>query len=174
MYSVIRNAGKEDLSAIKELYNYYILNTQAVYDEQPKSEADMENWFTHKMSLNFPVLVLEVDGVFAGYGSFGQFRPFEGFRFCVEHSLYLKNEFKGLGLGVKLLNALIIAAKNKNMRSMVAGIDAANNASIQLHLKVGFEEIGTFKNSGYKNEKWLDLTMLQLQLDVVNDLNEKE
>jgi phosphinothricin acetyltransferase len=159
-----RNAMEADLDRIAEIYNYYILNSNAVYDETEKDFETMENWYKSKQQLNMPVVVAELNGEFAGYGSFSQFRPWEGFRFCVEHSLYVHPNLHGKGVGQGLLKALIGEAKLRNMRTMVAGIDAENHKSVKLHERLGFEMVGVFKNAGYKKGKWLNLAMMQLQL----------
>lgn len=160
----IRLAQLEDLPQISYIYNEAILNSNAVYDENPKSEADMLVWWETKQKFSLPIVVIEQNNQIAGYGSFGQFRPWEGFRFCAEHALYVHPNYRGKGLGKVLLTQLIHLATEKNFKSMIAGIDAANEASIQLHLKMGFEKIGTFKNAGFKKDTWLDLMMFQKQL----------
>jgi L-amino acid N-acyltransferase YncA len=162
----LRLANTTDLPQIRAIYNEAILNSNAVYDEKPKSEADMQLWFDTKQQLGMPIIVIdsELNNEISGYGSFGQFRPWEGFRFCAEHALYVHTKFRGQGLGHVLLEELMRLAKANNFKSMVAGIDSANGISIQLHKKKGFEEVGTFKNAGFKKGMWLDLTMLQKQL----------
>ena len=162
----LRLATTTDLPQIRAIYNEAILHSNAVYDEKPKSEADMQLWFDTKQQLGMPIIVIEseLNNEIAGYGSFGQFRPWEGFRFCAEHALYVHTKFRGQGLGNVLLQELMRLAKDRNFKSMVAGIDSANGISIQLHKNRGFEEVGTFKNAGFKNGMWLDLTMLQKQL----------
>jgi L-amino acid N-acyltransferase len=159
-----RKAISTDLSKIADVYNYYVRTSNAVYDEHEKDEAEIADWYEQKQKKELPVVIAEVNGEFIGYGTFGQFRPWGGFRFCVEHSLYVKEEFKGRGVGKRLLSCLIEEAKQRNMRSMVAGIDSENRGSVHLHALLGFEVIGIFKNAGYKKGMWLDLTMMQLQL----------
>jgi phosphinothricin acetyltransferase len=48
---------------------------------------------------------------------------------------------------------------------MIAGIDAANQASLRLHAKFGFQPVAQFREVGWKFERWLDLTFLQLMLE---------
>jgi L-amino acid N-acyltransferase len=162
---IFRQAVKNDLPTIQKLYNHNVLTSNAVYDETEKSEEAMISWLELKQQQNMPVIIAESNGQFFGYGTFGQFRPWEGFRYCVEHSLYIVEEYKGQGFGKLLLKQLISVARQMKMRSMVAGIDSENKGSLHLHRLLGFEEIGTFRNAGFKNGKWLDLTMLQLQLE---------
>ena len=57
---------------------------------------------------------------------------------------------------------LINAAKNLGMHTIVAGIDASNDASIRLHQSFGFVEVAHFKEVGFKFGRWLDLKFLEL------------
>ena len=64
----------------------------------------------------------------------------------------------------KLLSRLIELAKEQGFHIMIAGVDGSNDGSFEFHKKFGFKEIGTFKEVGYKFDKWLDLRFLQLFL----------
>ena len=92
-----------------------------------------------------------------GYGSFGDFRPFEGYRVTVEHSVYIAKEARGHGAGEALLAALIEEAERMEKHNMIGGIDASNAPSIALHVKFGFEEVGRMPGVGTKFGKPLDL-----------------
>ena len=106
------------------------------------------------------MLAAERDGVI-GYGSFGDFRPFEGYRVTVEHSIYVAKEARGQGAGDALLQALIDEAGRMDKHNMIGGIDASNAASIALHVKFGFEEVGRMPGVGTKFGKPLDLLLMQ-------------
>jgi phosphinothricin acetyltransferase len=80
----------------------------------------------------------------------------------VEHSIYVHKDYQGRGIGKKLLEALITAAKEGGYHTMIAGIDASNQKSCDFHAKFGFVEAGRIKEVGYKFDKWLDLVFMQL------------
>ncbi|WP_234369123.1 GNAT family N-acetyltransferase [Brumimicrobium mesophilum] len=111
-----------------------------------------------------PVIVAESENIVIGYGTFGIFRPFDGFQFSVEHSIYIEKDYRTHGIGKQLLQELIILAKKNGFHTMIAGVDASNNGSIEFHKKFGFKEVGTFKEAGFKFDNWLDLLFLQLLL----------
>ena len=67
-----------------------------------------------------------------------------------------------MGIGKLLIAPLIGAARNLGMHTIIAGIEAANDASIKLHERFGFKEVAHFKEVGWKFERWLDLKFLQL------------
>jgi phosphinothricin acetyltransferase len=101
----------------------------------------------------------------AGYASFGDWRAWDGYRHTVEHSVYVRADRRGDGIGEALMLALIERARTSGKHVMVAAIEAGNAGSIRLHEKLGFERVGHLKEVGAKFGGWLDLAFLQLTLD---------
>jgi phosphinothricin acetyltransferase len=161
--ATIRPATEADLGAILAIYNDAVMKTTAIWNEAPSTLESRQAWFVQRRQAGFPVLVAETDGV-QGYGSFGEFRPFEGYRYTVEHSVYVLDEAQGKGLGKLLLQALIAEARGMGKRVMVGAIDASNYASLALHETMGFEETGRMPGVGEKFGKRLDLVLVQLNL----------
>lgn len=162
--AIIRPATEADLPAILKIYNDAVMKTTAIWNEAPSTLESRRTWFTQRHGAGFPVLVAECDGGVLGYGSFGEFRPFEGYRHTVEHSIYVLDEAQGKGLGRMLLAALIEEARAMGKRVMVGAIDASNYASLALHENMGFEETGRMPGVGEKFGKRLDLVLVQLNL----------
>jgi len=156
----IRPATETDLPAILAIYNDAVENTTAIWNEKPADLANRKAWFAERTGKGFPVLVAERDGVI-GYGSFGDFRPFDGYRVTVEHSVYVAKEARGQGAGEALLAALVAEAKRMQKHNMIGGIDASNAPSIALHVKFGFEEVGRMPGVGEKFGRPLDLVLMQ-------------
>ncbi len=161
---MIRNAELKDIPAILEIFNDAILNTTAIYAYKPVSLEDRTAWFNKKLDDGFPVLVYEIDGVAAGFAAYGTFRAFPAYKYTVEHSVYVHKDFRGRGIASKLIRKLIEIAENSGLATMVAGIDADNEASILLHKKLGFTHSGVIKKAGYKFGRWLDLAFMQYEL----------
>jgi len=157
-----REATIEDLPSILEIYNDAILNTTAVYDYKPHTLEMRKQWFDAKQQQGFPVFVAEEDGVVVGFSSIGPFRAWEAYKYSVENSIYVKEGCRGKGIGKLLLKPLIEAARQLNLHTIIAGIDATNEVSIKLHAQFGFEEVAYFKQVGYKFDRWLDLKFMQL------------
>lgn len=109
-------------------------------------------------------MVAEINGKLAGFGLYGEFRFKDGYKFTVEHSVYVASDFKGKGVGGKLLQSLIGLAKQRGLHTMIGVIDAGNTESIRFHEKYGFKKVGTIKEAGFKFNRWLDSVFMQLIL----------
>ena len=161
---MIRPATPSDLPAITRLLNHYIATSNAVYEEQPWDADKAQAWFDGRLSAGFPVIVYALDGAVVGYGSYGTFRARMGYRFTVEHSLYVEPGHQGKGIGKALMEALIAQAQADGLHCMIGGIDAANRSSVAFHERFGFKQVGTFKEVGRKHGHWLDVCFVQLTL----------
>jgi L-amino acid N-acyltransferase len=172
MEIIIREATENDLPDILEIYNDAILNTTAVYDYKPHTLSMRQKWFAEKITSGIPVLVAQVGHRIAGFASYGQFRAWAAYKYSMEHSVYVHPEFRRQGIAMKLLEELFGLAREKEIRTIIAGIDAENIPSIHLHRNLGFNEVGHFQAVGYKFGKWLDLKFFQLILDNTFQPNE--
>lgn len=162
----IRDANVNDAESIAAIYNDAVLNTTAIWNETVVDTANREKWIADRQGMGYPVLVAVADdGMVLGYASFGDWRAFDGYRHTVEHSVYVNKNRRGAGIGKALMVALIDRARMNGKHVMVAGIEAGNVASIQLHYQLGFVQVGLLKEVGTKFGRWLDLAFLQLQLD---------
>ncbi len=162
----IRDAVADDIGAITAIYNHAVTNTTAIWNETTVDIDNRRAWLIERRRLGYPVLVCEEsNGEVVGYASFGDWRAFEGYRYTVEHSVYVRADQRGKGMGEALMTALIVRAGEIGKHVMVAGIEAGNTGSIRLHEKLGFEHTGTMKQVGTKFGEWLDLAFMQLTLD---------
>ena len=142
-----------------------ILHTTAVYDVDPHTIEQRMRWYEERTAGGYPILVAEENEHVIGFASYGSFRPWQGFRFTVEHAVYVSTQAQGKGVGRQLLEALLEHAKQQGVHVMVAGIDAANHSSIQLHEKLGFVTAGILREVGFKFDRWLDLQFMTKQID---------
>ncbi len=152
-------------SEIQAIFNDAILNTTALWEYAPRSLEDVEAWLRQKQAASFPVFgIVDATDRLVSFGSYGPFRHFPGYKYTVEHSVYVAPSERGRGFGKLTLLALIESARLSEYRTMIAGIDADNEASIRLHRSLGFEHTGTISAAGYKFGRWLDLAFYQLVL----------
>jgi L-amino acid N-acyltransferase YncA len=161
----VRDATESDLPAILDIYNDAVLNTLAIWNENPVDLANRRQWMKDRQGNGYPILVATRDSEILGYASFGDFRPFDGYRFTVEHSLYVHPRHRRQGIGRALMLPLIERARQLGKQVMVGAIEGGNEASIQLHLKLGFEKSGQMREVGFKFDRWLDLVFVQKALN---------
>jgi len=166
----VRDAAAGDIDGIVAIYNDAVLHTTAIWNEKTVDAANRAAWLADRQRVGYPVLVAIDDvGAVAGYASFGDWRAFDGYRHTVEHSVYVRKDCRGAGIGKTLMVALIDRARRIGKHVLVAGIDAKNAGSIEMHKKLGFEEVGLLKEVGSKFGAWLDLSFLQLTIDSRTD-----
>lgn len=158
----VRQANENDLPAMLEIYNDIILNTTAVWHSDPHTIEMRREWYAIKKEQGYPVFVAEENGKLTGFSTIGPFRPWAGYRFTVENSVYVAAGSRGQGIANLLMQPLIDAAKEMSLHAIVAGIEATNEASIALHNKFGFVEVAHFKEVGFKFNRWMDLKFLEL------------
>jgi len=162
----IRDAEPGDAEGIAAIYNDAVERTTAIWNETRVDGANRRAWLADRQRAGYPVLVaVDDDSGVAGYASFGDWRAWDGYRHTVEHSVYVRADRRGDGIGEALMLALIERARASGKHVMVAAIEAGNAGSIRLHEKLGFERVGHLKEVGAKFGGWLDLAFLQLTLD---------
>ena len=111
-----------------------------------------------------PHIVAERSGVVVGYAYAVPFRKRPAYRYCVKHSIYVRSDQLHVGIGRRLMSALIDACAAAGFRQMIGYIDAANMASLGLHEQFGFRRVGYLPAVGFKFGRWTDTVMLQRSL----------
>lgn len=158
---MIDDATRDDLAQILAIYNEVIRNSTAVYSEEEFTPARGESWFDAKISHGFPMIVARDETGIAGFGTFGEFRAWPCYVHTVEHSVHVRADRRGRGIGRALVVELLARAAAMGKHVMIAGIDADNAVSIGLHHSLGFARVGHFHEVGFKFGRWLDLLFLQ-------------
>ncbi len=162
----IRDAIPADMAGVTAIYNDAVEHTTAIWNDTRIDIANRLAWLADRQRAGYPVLVaVDSGGGILGYASFGDWRAWDGYRHTIEHSVYVRADQRGNGIGKALMLALIDRARGIGKHAMVAGIEAGNTGSIRLHENLGFGQVGHLKEVGTKFGAWLDLVFLQLTLD---------
>jgi L-amino acid N-acyltransferase len=157
----IRDVAEADLPGLLAIYNDVIATSTAIYSYLPVTLEDRTQWWRARVAQGYPVLVATDGPGIVGFSTFGDFRSWPGYRFTVEHSVHVRADCRGQGIGKELVKALFPRAAALGKHVMIAGVDAANEASIRFHERLGFEKSGHLREVGHKFDRWLDLVFLQ-------------
>jgi phosphinothricin acetyltransferase len=159
---LVRPALRSDVPAILEIYNDAVLNTTATYDYEPRTLEHREAWFDDHQKNHYAVLVAQdAAGHIVGWSSLNRYHDRIGYQFTTENSIYVAASARGVGIGRRLMAPLVAAAQARGFHAILAGIDAANEASVRLHAGFGFEKVAHFKQVGFKFGRWLDVIYME-------------
>lgn len=151
-------------AACAAIYALYVDGSGVSFEDVAPSAQEMTARIA-RTSARFPWLVAQKDGgELAGYAYASQHRDRAGYRWAVDVAVYVDPAFHGRGAGRKLYEALLDLVRRQRFRSACAGIALPNEASIGLHRALGFEEVGTYRDIGWKAGAWRDVSWWQLQL----------
>lgn len=168
----IRLAESADLPGVLAIHADAVANGVAIWTEVTPDLAERGAWLARHQEAGRVALVAVSDGMDDGlpegevlaYGSYGPYATKEGYRHTVENSVYVHPDAQGRGLGKALLVELLERATADGHHVMLALIEAENTASIALHTKLGFEQVGLLPEVGTKFGRWLDLAILRRAL----------
>ncbi|MDR3535629.1 MAG: GNAT family N-acetyltransferase [Acetobacteraceae bacterium] len=161
----IRDATEADVPEIQAIYAHHVLTGSGTFDEDPPSVEEMTAHFRKVKAQGACWLVaVDASGVL-GYAYYAQFRDRSAYRYCVEDSIYVRQDVRGQGVGKALVARLIEDATARGMRQMIAVIgDSENVGSIGVHASLGFHMIGTMRSVGIKFGRWVDVVTMQRPL----------
>jgi L-amino acid N-acyltransferase YncA len=162
----VRDATSRDIPHMLEIYNHYVVNSTVTFDEDPLTLKEMRAKFAKVHELQYPWLVaVSPRGVILGYAYVIPWKPKAAYRFTVENSIYLGPASTGKGLGNALMAALLPRAKAAGVKEVIAVIaDKGADASLAIHRKFGFTEIGHMGKVGFKFGRWLGTVLMQKSL----------
>ncbi len=161
----VRSATVADIPSITAIYGPAVLTGTASFELSPPDEAEMGRRMEAVLTAGFPYLVAEIKGLVVGYGYLGAYRPRPAYVWSVENSIYVASDAQRIGVGQRLLGALIDIATTRGFRQMIAVIgDSGQRGSIGLHRAAGFTFCGTVHAVGFKHGRWLDQVLMQRAL----------
>ena len=160
---IIRDAEEADLPGILEIYNEVLTNSTAIYAYEPAPIEERRAWMQGRLEAGFPVLVAGEPGDVLGFSSFGVWRAAPAYLHTVEHSVHVRADMRGKGVGRALVEALMPRARAMGMHRIIGGIDGDNASSIAFHKSLGFVEVARFTEVGWKFGRWLDVVFMQRQ-----------
>ena len=160
---MIRPVHKNDTSQVCDIYNYYVENSIVTFEEEPVSPSAMLRRI-ETMTRSFPWLVYTDSNGIIGFANASRWKSRSAYRYSVESTIYLAPDVYGRGIGTDLYAALMDQLRGTEFHSVLGGSALPNPASIALHEKLGFENVGQLKEVGFKFGKWIDVGYWELVL----------
>ena len=163
---MVRPSRDSDVDAMMAIYRRHIRQgvEEGVTDNETPEPDDFRDRRKNLRNRRFPHLVATQGGEVVGYAYVVLFRKRPAYRYTVKHSIYVRSDRLHAGIGRQLMTALIDACAAAGFRQMIGYIDGANIASIKLHEKFGFRQVGFLPAVGYKFGRWTDSIMMQRSL----------
>lgn len=161
----IRPAHGDDLPGLTEIYNHYVGNSHVTFDVAPLTVEQRRNWFSHYHETGPHRLLVAVEGdTLLGYASSSAFRVKPAYRTSIETSVYCHAQATGRGIGSRLYTRLFEELATEDLHRAYAGVALPNGASLALHRRFGFREIGRYTEVGYKLGRYWDVLWLEKRL----------
>lgn len=160
MNVLIREAKADDLGAIREIYNQGIHDRIATLETDEKDYLYMKEWF-EKHTGRYQVIVAEMVGKIVGWASLNQYNNRCAYDGVADISVYISRDFRGKGVGKKLLAELESIANENSFHKMVLFTFPFNQLGQGLYKKMGFREVGIFQNQGILDGKFVDVMAME-------------
>ena len=159
-----RLAERRDAEALRDIYNVEVLESTVTFDLVPRSLAEQAAWIDEHSGGHPAIVAVSDNGSVVGFASLSPYRPRPAYAPTVEDSVYVHRDRRGDGIGRLLLGDLVELARSHGFHSAIGRIVGGHEASIALHRKCGFVEIGTERQVGRKFGRWLDVVLMQKML----------
>ena len=164
MAPTIRLAQPADAAAIEAIYAHYVRHSTCTAQRDPEPLAVRDAWLADR-GAEHPVTVMEADdGSIAAWGCLSPYKARWGYRFTVESSVYVRHDLHRRGLGRAVMVDLIERARASGHASIIAAITTEQDASIQLHAALGFNQVGRIEGIIHKFERWMGVVYMQRRL----------
>jgi L-amino acid N-acyltransferase len=150
----------EHLEAITDIYNEAVLTTTATFDTEPLTLNDQRLWLSEHDD-KFSVFVAKKKKIVVGWASLSKWSGRCAYSDTAEISIYIKEGYRGKGVGTMLINKLLEEGKKAGIHTVLARIAEGSEASIRLHQSAGFEYVGVMREVGKKFGKLLDVHLMQ-------------
>ncbi|MDE5744638.1 MAG: GNAT family N-acetyltransferase [Paramuribaculum sp.] len=158
---VIRTVKNTDIKRITDIYNHYITDTTATFEETPVSENEMDRRIK-SISAKYPVIVATINNSVVGYAYAHPWKEKSAYSSTLETTIYLSPNIQAQGIGTRLMHELIARCKKIGIHTIIACITAENTGSCAFHQKLGFKPVSHFKEVGLKFNRHLDIIDYQL------------
>ncbi|WP_449536541.1 arsinothricin resistance N-acetyltransferase ArsN1 family A [Ferdinandcohnia sp. Marseille-Q9671] len=155
-----RLATEKDLEAILSIYNEGIEDRIATLETDQKDFHYMKQWFEQHRQ-RYSVIVAMVNEKVVGWSSLNPYSARRAYDGVADLSIYILREYRGRGVGSRLLKEIESVAVQNNFHKIVLFTFPFNELGQSLYKKSGYREVGVFKNQGKLNDKFVDVMIME-------------
>ena len=155
----IRHARAEDADAICAIHNEGIAD-RATLETEPRTSEERRSWLAAR-DARHPVVVVESDGVVIGWASLNVFNARDAYRHVADISVYVARDARGQGAGTALLTRLVELARDIGFHKLVLAGFPDNVAGVALYRRLGFNEVGVYREQGLRDGRWVDVLLME-------------
>ena len=156
----IRIAESRDAEVICDIYNQGIEDRIATLETRLRTPMERRTWLEAREA-RYPVVVCERAGGVCGWASLNPFNPREAYDYVADFSVYIGREFRGRGIGGALLAHLEVLAAQRGFHKLVLAMFPSNSAGVALYRRKGFREVGTYREHGRLDGRWVDILIME-------------
>jgi L-amino acid N-acyltransferase YncA len=156
----VRAAGIADAAAICRIYNEGIQDRVATLETEERTQEERVKWLQAR-GPRHPVLVAEADGGVVGWASLNVFNARRAYEHVADLSLYVEREWRGQGVGRRLLEALVARASELGYHKIVLAAFPWNQAGMRAYTRAGFREVGIYREQGRLDGRWVDTVVME-------------
>ena len=161
----LRIASPNDAKELRNIYAPYVKKTAITFEYDVPTVKEFKNRIKTTLE-NYPYIEATIKDEIVGYAYLGRFKARRAYDWVAETSIYVKEDFKGLGIGKILYEAIEKIAKSQGIVTLYACVTNAeipdehqDNQSVGFHMHMGYKKVGTLEKCGYKFGKWYDMTV---------------
>ncbi len=152
-----RLAETSDAEAICRIYNQGIQDGNATFETRPREPEEIMKWIGGE----YPVMVVYDEGELAGFAASFQYSQRECYSGVAEFSVYVDRTRRRLGAGKAVMTGLIEELRRRGFWKLVSRVFPENSGSRSLLGKLGFREVGEYKNHGVMNGRFRDVVIVK-------------
>ena len=161
----VRPAAIDDLDALNNIYNHYVLHTPITFDMEPVSMTERREWYSHFAPTGrYRLVVADLEGRLAGYACSKVLRDKRAYETSVETTVYVAEGLGRRGLGSALYGELFDRLAEEDVHRAYAGITMPNDASVALHERFGFRRVAYYTEQGRKFGRYWDVAWYEKPL----------
>lgn len=156
----LRPAVPADADAICAIYNQGIEDRIATLETRLRTPQEQREWLLSR-NTRHPVIVAECNDRIIGWGSLNSFNARPAYDYVADFSVYVERSHRGQGVGRQLLDRLTLLARELGYHKLVLAMFPTNATGLALYQRCGFREVGTYREQGMLDCKWVDVFIME-------------